>query len=70
MTRSGAVFLPNPEHVRTYEQIYRQVYQPMYDRLKPLYVALSSLGLGRCQRCSLWCSMYHGNLMQTCWTWS
>ena len=37
MTRIGQVFLPEPEHARTYEQLYRRVYGRMYDRLQPLY---------------------------------
>ena len=47
MTRSGEVFQPNPRHVAIYERMYRDVYQPMYDRVKPLYMALRKLGLGR-----------------------
>lgn len=37
MTRVGACFTPEPEHVRTYEQLYQRVYLRMYDRLRPLY---------------------------------
>ena len=37
MTRIGQVFLPQPEHARTYEQLYRRVYCRMYERLQPLY---------------------------------
>ena len=37
MTRIGQVFLPEPEHARTYEQLYRRVYCRMYERLQPLY---------------------------------
>jgi sugar (pentulose or hexulose) kinase len=37
MTRMGQVFLPEPVHVRTYEQLYRRVYCRMYRRLQPLY---------------------------------
>ena len=47
MTRSGEIFQPNPRHVAIYERMYRDVYQPMYDRVKPLYMALRKLGLGR-----------------------
>lgn len=37
MTRVGRVFEPQPEHVRTYEQLYRRVYLRLYARLAPLY---------------------------------
>ena len=37
MTRVGRVFEPNPAAQRTYEQLYREVYQRMYRQLKPLY---------------------------------
>ncbi|MDD5334795.1 MAG: FGGY-family carbohydrate kinase [Rhodoferax sp.] len=37
MTRIGQVFVPEPEHAHTYEQLYRRVYCRMYQRLQPLY---------------------------------
>lgn len=37
MTRMGPVFLPEPAHADTYEQLYRRVYCRMYQRLQPLY---------------------------------
>ncbi|MEY3446224.1 MAG: hypothetical protein RIR45_979 [Pseudomonadota bacterium] len=37
MTRIGQVFLPQAEHARTYDQLYRRVYCRMYKRLQPLY---------------------------------
>ncbi|MEN9395983.1 MAG: hypothetical protein RLZ81_513 [Pseudomonadota bacterium] len=37
MTRIGQVFTPQPEHARTYDQLYRRVYCRMYRRLQPLY---------------------------------
>lgn len=37
MTRVGRVFEPNPAAQRTYELLYREVYQRMYRQLKPLY---------------------------------
>jgi sugar (pentulose or hexulose) kinase len=37
MTRIGQVFLPEPHHANTYEQLYRRVYCRMYQRLQPLY---------------------------------
>ena len=37
MTRIGQVFMPEPSHVFTYEQLYRRVYCRMYQRLQPLY---------------------------------
>ena len=37
MTRTGRVFMPEPTHVHTYEQLYQRVYSRMYQRLQPLY---------------------------------
>ena len=37
MTRVGAVFTPDPGSQALYDQLYREVYQPLYPRLKPLY---------------------------------
>lgn len=37
MTHQGRVFLPNPDHVRTYDRLYHEVYLKMYDSLGPLY---------------------------------
>jgi len=37
MTRIGQVFVPEPEHAHTYEQLFRRVYCRMYRRLQPLY---------------------------------
>lgn len=37
MTRPGRVFTPEPDHVQTYDRLYRGVYLRMYDRLRPLY---------------------------------
>ena len=37
MTRVGRIFRPEAQHVRTYDQLYRKVYQRMYHRLQPLY---------------------------------
>jgi sugar (pentulose or hexulose) kinase len=37
MTRIGQIFLPEPHHANTYEQLYRRVYCRMYQRLQPLY---------------------------------
>src|SRR6185295_18931508 len=37
MTRIGATFKPDPAAQRTYDRLYREVYQPLYPRLKPLY---------------------------------
>jgi sugar (pentulose or hexulose) kinase len=37
MTRTGAVFEPDPEVVKIYDALYHDVYQPLYPRLKPLY---------------------------------
>ena len=37
MTHPGDTFEPNPQVHKIYDQLYRQVYLKMYDRLKPLY---------------------------------
>lgn len=37
MVRPGQRFEPDAAHVRTYDQLYREVYVPMYARLAPLY---------------------------------
>ena len=37
MTRVGQVFVPEAQHVRIYDQLYRKVYCQMYRRLQPLY---------------------------------
>jgi ribulose kinase len=43
MTRIGQVFMPEPEHVRTYEQLYRRVYCRMYKQLQPLYLDIQKI---------------------------
>ena len=40
MTRVGRAFAPRPEAARTYDALYRGVYQRMYGRLRPLYQAI------------------------------
>jgi len=37
MTRMGRVFEPDPANRAIYDDLYRRVYLPLYDRLKPLY---------------------------------
>lgn len=37
MSWRGQVFEPEPDKVRTYDRLYREVYNRMYDRLSPLY---------------------------------
>ena len=37
MTRVGKVFEPNPESVKIYDRLYRDVYLKMYKQLQPLY---------------------------------
>ncbi|MNQ90723.1 L-xylulose/3-keto-L-gulonate kinase [compost metagenome] len=37
MTRVGQVFQPDPQAQRTYDRLYREVYQGMYKQLRPLY---------------------------------
>lgn len=43
MTRPGRRFEPNPENHTLYNQLYRQVYCRMYERLRPLYAELERL---------------------------
>lgn len=40
MTRVGRVFEPNPDSQAVYQQLYLEVYQPMYARLQPLYQSI------------------------------
>jgi sugar (pentulose or hexulose) kinase len=40
MTRVGAHFTPDPSSARVYDELYREVYQPLYPRLKPLYESI------------------------------
>jgi sugar (pentulose or hexulose) kinase len=37
MTRAGARFEPDSRSQRLYDQLYREVYAPLYPRLRPLY---------------------------------
>ena len=37
MAHEGARFTPEPDAVRTYDALYRDVYRPLYARLAPLY---------------------------------
>lgn len=43
MTRVGARFEPQAAAHTIYDALYRQVYQPMYPRLKPLYEKIRSI---------------------------
>ena len=43
MTREGASFRPRPAPQATYDRLYREVYRPMYGRLRPLYRALRAI---------------------------
>lgn len=40
MTRIEKTFTPNPQHTAIYEDLYTNIYQKMYKRLKPLYTHL------------------------------
>lgn len=40
MARSGRTFEPRTAAVATYDALYREVYQPLYPRLRPLYRAI------------------------------
>lgn len=37
MTRMGRRFDPDPDAAKTYDALYRDVYRPLYPRLRPLY---------------------------------
>lgn len=37
MTRPGQAFSPDPQTAELYDQLYHQVYRPLYGRLAPLY---------------------------------
>jgi sugar (pentulose or hexulose) kinase len=43
MTRIGRVFAPDPQHVATYDALYRRIYSRMYRRLQPLYKAMQDI---------------------------
>lgn len=43
MTRVGARFEPQPEAVRLYDALYREVYARMYPQLKPLYQRIRAI---------------------------
>lgn len=43
MTRVARWFEPEPAAVQTYDQLYQQVYRPLYGRLKPLYQAIRQI---------------------------
>ena len=43
MAHRGRSFEPDPAAVRTYDALYREVYQPLYGRLHPLYRRIRSI---------------------------
>ncbi|OGB27495.1 MAG: carbohydrate kinase [Burkholderiales bacterium RIFCSPLOWO2_02_FULL_57_36] len=43
MTRISRVFEPQPHHQKTYDDLYRRVYQQMYARLQPLYKEIQKI---------------------------
>jgi len=43
MTRTRDVFLPRGDARATYDALYRDVYSPMYGRLRPLYQAIREI---------------------------
>lgn len=43
MTRVGQTFQPNPEAVRIYDRLYREVYTRMYKQLRPLYQSIRAI---------------------------
>jgi sugar (pentulose or hexulose) kinase len=44
MTHLGDTFKPDPKSHAIYDQLYRKVYLPLYDRLQPLYEAIRTIG--------------------------
>lgn len=43
MTRTGKIFEPNPDVQKIYDQLYKDVYQKMYSKLKPLYKSIRQI---------------------------
>jgi len=43
MTRHGATFEPNPQVQKVYDALYKNVYQKMYSKLKPLYKSIKQI---------------------------
>jgi sugar (pentulose or hexulose) kinase len=43
MARPGRRFEPEPGAARTYDALYREVYSPLYARLRPLYRRIRSI---------------------------
>ena len=43
MTRIGKTFYPIAQNQKTYDALYRQVYQKMYSRLQPLYLEIQKI---------------------------
>lgn len=43
MTRTGKVFVPNPQSVKIYDELYREVYSQLYPQLKPLYKKIRAI---------------------------
>jgi sugar (pentulose or hexulose) kinase len=43
MTRCGDVFEPNPEVVKKYDRLYKEVYLKMYKQLQPLYQSIRDI---------------------------
>ena len=43
MTRTGDIFEPDPERVKRYERLYKEVYLKMYKQLQPLYKSIRDI---------------------------
>jgi sugar (pentulose or hexulose) kinase len=43
MTHTGTTFEPDPEIQSVYDQLYRNVYQKMYSKLRPLYKSIKEI---------------------------
>ena len=45
MTRIGETFVPNPEVQKVYDALYKNIYQKMYSKLRPLYKSIRQITL-------------------------
>ena len=43
MTRTGEIFEPNPDVQKIYDGLYKNVYQKMYSKLRPLYKSIQQI---------------------------
>jgi sugar (pentulose or hexulose) kinase len=43
MTRIESTFKPDPDRVKLYDELYRNVYKKMYKQLKPIYQQIKKI---------------------------